>query len=80
MTPESLRAARALLELSCSSLARAAGVSASSISRIERGHLPRPGTAAKLTRFFGSRGVELIAGRARAGATIALVIEDRDGR
>lgn len=70
LTPEACRAARALLGWSIRDLARAAGLSPTTVLGLEQGGSSKPETLGKIADSFATQGVELIAQRSRTGAVL----------
>lgn len=64
LSPESLRAARALLKWSTLDLAEASGVAPMTINGIENGRPFRASTARTLIETFAAHGVEILNGDA----------------
>ena len=60
ITPESLRAARGLLNWGVRDLGKAAGVAWTTVSQFENGRPLRKSTAEKLVKALRSKGIELI--------------------
>lgn len=71
LTPESQRAARALLGWGVRDLAAASGVAWTTVSKFENGGNLRPETVRKIETAFEVAGVQLVRARGRLGATIA---------
>lgn len=70
ITPESLRAARGLLNWGVRDLGRAAGVAWTTVSQFENGRTMRKSTADKLVKALRAKGVELIAAEDMTGAVL----------
>jgi DNA-binding XRE family transcriptional regulator len=60
LTPESCRAARAILNMSTHEMATAVGVSPTTLNGIEAGNTVRASTEAKIIRGLNSLGVEIL--------------------
>ena len=60
ITPQSLRAARGLLNWGVRDLGKAAGVAWTTVSQFENGRSLRKSTAEKLIRALRAKGVELV--------------------
>ncbi len=60
ITPQSLRAARGLLNWGVRDLGRAAGVAWTTVSQFENGRSMRASTAEKLIKALRAKGVELV--------------------
>lgn len=60
ITPQSLRAARGLLNWGVRDLGKAAGVAWTTVSQFENGRRLRKSTAEKLIRALRAKGVELV--------------------
>lgn len=61
ITPEQIRAARAMLHMKQADLAEAANLSAAALNSIERGKaIPRAATSASIQRALEKAGVEFI--------------------
>lgn len=70
LTPEALRAARAILKIGVRELADRAGVSWMTISQAENGRTLRPSTEAKIMATLEKMGVEVIASSEATGAKL----------
>ncbi len=64
LTPESCRAARAILNMSTHQMAAAVGVSPTTLNGIEAGNAVRASTEAKIIGALNSLGVEILNGDA----------------
>lgn len=64
LTPEAMRAARALLKWTMRDLAEKSGVSLPTINAAENGRPPRAATEAALVDCFAAHGVEILNGEA----------------
>lgn len=64
LTPEASRAARAILNWTTADLAKAAGMSATTLSKVERGEDVREESLAKIVQTFEANGVEILNGDA----------------
>jgi len=71
ITPEALRAARALLKWGTRETADASGVSWMTISEAENGRPLRKSTADKIVSAFAAHGVEIVTTDKKTGALIA---------
>ena len=65
LTVEQIRAARGLLNWSRPDLAKAIGVSSSTIERLEQTQTARPPTFLAIRAIFEGRGIEFVPGGAR---------------
>jgi len=70
MTPEAIRAARALLGWGVRDAAAAAGIAWTTVSQFENGRPMRDSTMSKLVEAFEAHGVELVADDERTGAVL----------
>lgn len=64
LTPEAMRAARALLKWTMRDLATESGVALATINAAENGRAPRAATATALVEAFAAHGVEILNGDA----------------
>jgi transcriptional regulator with XRE-family HTH domain len=70
LTPEGLRAARALLKWGVRDVAAASGISWTTISQFENGRDIRLSTATKIIAAFAAYGVDIVATEEQTGATL----------
>jgi len=77
ITPQSCRAARALLGWSMRDLARRSGVSLGAVNRLEGGAArPRRRTAKKVIDAFAAQGVQIVDETAYTGAVMVYARSD----